>query len=153
MPFWRSSSEGTDSSSDEGKWIFHQAQFIATIRDWSQIQSSQSSRRDRVVAIYLSNRIVNRAMKVLDWKNFKKFYTIVYLKFPPDLFSLNAKSEFFKTVSQMLNTVVKRLFAFYCAIYSLTYIFYSKFGSRTHFYMICGPGRILEKSQILVQIS
>ena len=50
-----------------------------------------------------------------------------FLIFPPDLFYLNVKSEFFKTVSQMLNTVVKRLFAFNCAIYSLPYIFYPKF--------------------------
>ena len=28
MPFWRSSSEGTDSSSDEGKWIFRDAFFF-----------------------------------------------------------------------------------------------------------------------------
>ena len=91
------------------------------------------SRRNRAVAIDLSQSIgairqFVYLMKVLDSKIFQKFYTIVYLKFPPDLFSLNAKSEFFKTVSQMLNTVVKRLFAFYCAIYSLTYIFFQSSG-------------------------
>ena len=27
MPFWKSSSEGTDSSSDEGKWVFMETRF------------------------------------------------------------------------------------------------------------------------------
>ena len=84
------------------------------------MQYSGSNTRVPTVLIFLTLKISNfYQIFILD------IFTIVYIIFSPDLFLLNAKSEFFKTVSQMLNTVVKRLFAFYCAIYSLTYIFLS----------------------------
>ena len=68
--------------------------------------------------------------KILDSKIFKIFsknFSSCLFKIFSWFIFLKCQIWIFRMVSQMLNTVVKKLFAFNCAIYSVTYIFYSLF--------------------------